>query len=63
MTPGGRAPARARRSARSGPAGTLLELTVFVSCYNEEEYIIATIEAVRDALREAGVHPLRNHRG
>jgi glycosyltransferase involved in cell wall biosynthesis len=32
----------------------VLELTVFVSCYNEEEYIIATIEAVRDALREAG---------
>ncbi len=31
-----------------------LDLTVFVSCYNEEEYIIATIETVRDALNEIG---------
>lgn len=29
-----------------------LDLTVFISCYNEEEYIVATIEAVRDALNE-----------
>jgi len=31
-----------------------LDLTVFVSCYNEEEFIIATIETVREALNEIG---------
>jgi glycosyltransferase involved in cell wall biosynthesis len=31
-----------------------LDLTVFISCYNEEEYIVATIETVRDALNEIG---------
>lgn len=39
MTPGQQAP---------------LDLTVFISCYNEEEYIIATIETVREALNEIG---------
>jgi glycosyltransferase involved in cell wall biosynthesis len=32
-----------------------LDLTVFISCYNEEEYIVATIETVRQALTELGV--------
>lgn len=31
-----------------------LDLTVFVSCYNEQEYIVATLETVRDALNEIG---------
>jgi glycosyltransferase involved in cell wall biosynthesis len=31
-----------------------LDLTVFISCYNEEEYIVATIQSVRDALNEIG---------
>ncbi|HEY6618699.1 MAG TPA: glycosyltransferase family 2 protein [Steroidobacteraceae bacterium] len=30
------------------------DLTVFVSCYNEQEYIVATIEAIRQALKEVG---------
>ena len=33
---------------------TPLDLTVFISCYNEEEYIIPTIETVRDSLNEIG---------
>jgi glycosyltransferase involved in cell wall biosynthesis len=32
----------------------LLDLTVFVSCYNEREYIASTIETVRAALDEIG---------
>jgi hypothetical protein len=31
-----------------------LDLTVFISCYNEEQYIVATIQTVRDALNEIG---------
>ena len=31
-----------------------LDLTVFVSCYNEQEFIVKTIETVRDALNEIG---------
>lgn len=31
-----------------------LDLTVFISCYNEAEFIIATIKTVRDALNEIG---------
>jgi glycosyltransferase involved in cell wall biosynthesis len=31
-----------------------LDLTVFISCYNEKEFIIATIETVRDAINEIG---------
>ena len=50
---GSRAAARTRQSARSRQAGAL-DLTVFVSCYNEEEYIVDTIEAIRDALLEVG---------
>ena len=34
---------------------TPLDLTVFVSCYNEEEYIVETIETLRDALNEVGL--------
>ena len=32
-----------------------LDLTVFISCYNESEYIIATIETVTDAAKTAGL--------
>jgi len=39
MTPGRQAP---------------VDLTVFISCYNEAEYIVATIETVREALNEIG---------
>jgi glycosyltransferase involved in cell wall biosynthesis len=31
-----------------------LDLTIFISCYNEESYIIDTIETVRSALAEVG---------
>jgi glycosyltransferase involved in cell wall biosynthesis len=31
-----------------------LDLTVFVSCYNEQDYIVATIETIRAALDEVG---------
>jgi glycosyltransferase involved in cell wall biosynthesis len=31
-----------------------LNLTIFISCYNEEQFIIATIATVRDALDEVG---------
>ena len=31
-----------------------LDLTVFISCYNEQEFIVKTIETVRDALNEIG---------
>ena len=33
-----------------------LDLTVFVSCYNEVPYIIGTLDAVRSAATEAGLH-------
>ena len=35
--------------------GDPLDLTVFISCYNEAEYIIATLETVSAAAREAGL--------
>jgi len=31
-----------------------LDLTVFVSCYNEQDYIVGTIDTIRDALLEVG---------
>jgi glycosyltransferase involved in cell wall biosynthesis len=31
-----------------------LDLTVFISCYNEAPYILATIQTLRDALKEVG---------
>jgi glycosyltransferase involved in cell wall biosynthesis len=31
-----------------------LDLTLFVSCYNEQDLIVATLETVREALREIG---------
>jgi glycosyltransferase involved in cell wall biosynthesis len=31
-----------------------LDLTIFISCYNEQDFIIATIETVRAALAEVG---------
>jgi len=34
------------------PQRTPLDLTVFISCYNEEQYIVPTIQAVGDALNE-----------
>lgn len=38
-----------------GPAREgAIELTIFISCYNEEPYIIKTMETVRGALVEAG---------
>lgn len=36
-------------------AGALFDVTVFISCYNEEKYIIDTIETVREALGEVRV--------
>jgi len=36
------------------PGQRALDLTVFISCYNEEEYIVPTIQTVRDALNEIG---------
>jgi len=35
--------------------GDPLDLTIFVSCYNEADYIIGTIETVLDAAKSAGV--------
>ena len=32
---------------------SVIDVTVFVSCYNEERYIIQTIETVRAAFAEA----------
>lgn len=37
------------------PYDAALDLTIFVSCYNEAEYIIATLDAVRTAAAEAGL--------
>lgn len=31
-----------------------LDLTIFISCYNEEQYIVSTLETVRTALAEVG---------
>src|ERR1700688_2089648 len=31
-----------------------IDLTVFISCYNEQEFIVKTIDTVRDALNEIG---------
>lgn len=39
----------------TGPYGGALDLTVFVSCYNEADYIVATLDAVRGAAAEAGL--------
>ena len=33
---------------------SVIDITIFVSCYNEEKYIIRTIETVRAAFVEAG---------
>jgi glycosyltransferase involved in cell wall biosynthesis len=32
----------------------LLDLTIFVSCYNEEKYIVSTLDTIRRALAEIG---------
>jgi glycosyltransferase involved in cell wall biosynthesis len=34
--------------------GAPLDLSVFISCYNEEEFIVPTIQTVHDALKEIG---------
>jgi glycosyltransferase involved in cell wall biosynthesis len=31
-----------------------LDLTIFVSCYNEQAFIVSTMETIREALREIG---------
>ena len=36
------------------PASGIVDLTVFISCYNEEEFIVPTIQTVSDALKELG---------
>ena len=33
---------------------SLIDLTIFISCYNEEPYIITTLETVKAAISEAG---------
>jgi glycosyltransferase involved in cell wall biosynthesis len=49
-------PAAERLHSADNPATGrgALDLTVFISCYNEEEFIVPTIETVRDALKEIG---------
>jgi glycosyltransferase involved in cell wall biosynthesis len=49
-------PAAERLHGAADPAagqGTL-DLTVFISCYNEEEFIVPTIQTVSDSLKEIG---------
>ena len=38
-----------------GMRGTSLDLTAFVSCYNEADFILQTLEDIRVALRELGL--------
>src|SRR5579872_2803120 len=51
-------PAAARLHDSEGifvPKGRgILDLTIFISCYNEQEFIAATIDTVRAALNELG---------
>ena len=51
------AAARLRDPSRTSSPydGDALDLTVFVSCYNEAPYIVATIEAVTESARAAGL--------
>jgi hypothetical protein len=44
-------PASVIAPARESP----IDLTIFISCYNEAPYIIQTIEAVRSAIAEVGL--------
>ena len=53
MTPAAERLHERRRWPAPGQRATL-DLTVFISCYNEEEYIVPTIQTVRDALNEIG---------
>jgi glycosyltransferase involved in cell wall biosynthesis len=53
MTPAAERLHKADEAAAPGQRAPL-DLTVFISCYNEEEYIIPTIQSVRDALNEIG---------
>jgi glycosyltransferase involved in cell wall biosynthesis len=41
-------------SVRASAQASEIDLTLFVSCYNEQDYIITTIETVRAALAEVG---------
>ena len=34
----------------SGNIGDRFDITFFVSCYNEEEFIVATLDTVQDAM-------------
>src|SRR3974377_913217 len=51
MTPAA-AELHTRKSVITPVRDSAIELTIFVSCYNEEQYIIKTIETVRAALAE-----------
>ena len=51
MTPAA-AELHTRKSVITPARDSAIELTIFVSCYNEEPYIIKTIETVRAALAE-----------
>jgi glycosyltransferase involved in cell wall biosynthesis len=53
MTPAAARLHGAKEELLPGYQGSL-DLTVFVSCYNEQDHIVATLETVRDALNEAG---------
>src|ERR1700726_1801856 len=53
MTPAARLLHAAEDVSASGQQAPL-DLTVFISCYNEQEFIVKTIETVRDALNEIG---------
>ena len=53
MTPAARSLHAAEDVAAPGHQAPL-DLTVFISCYNEQEFIVKTIETVRDALNEIG---------
>jgi len=51
MTP---AAERLHRGDDPAAGGEALDLSVFISCYNEAEFIVPTIQTVRDALNEIG---------
>src|SRR6478752_6337602 len=46
--------ARQQVAVRVDSRDSSVELTIFISCYNEEPFVVKTIETVRAALAEAG---------